>query len=47
MGIDKKLDQLVANRQQIANCEQFNLRSTVRSTINDFFDELRHQLDDL
>ena len=46
-GIDKKLDQLVINRASIANCEQFNLRQTVRSTINDFFDELRHHLDDL
>ncbi len=31
----------------IANCEKFNLRHTIRSTINDFFDEMRSHIDDL
>ena len=38
---------MVHNRMMIANCEKFNLRSTIRSTINDFFDELRNHLDEL
>jgi predicted solute-binding protein len=47
MNVDRKMDQLLQNRIMIANCEKFNLRHTVRQTINDFFDELRHHLDDL
>jgi hypothetical protein len=38
---------MVANRSQIANCEKFNLRTSIRSTINDFFDEMRTHLDEL
>ena len=45
--MDKKLDQMVHNRMMIANCEKFNLRQTIRSTINGFFDELRNHLDEL
>ena len=47
MNIDKKTDHLVQNRIMIANCEKFNLRNSIRGTINDFFDELRQQIDDL
>ena len=31
----------------IAGCEKFNLRHTIRLTINDFFDEMRSHIDDL
>ena len=31
----------------IANCEKFNLRHSIRHTINDFFDELRTHIDEL
>ena len=35
------------NRAAIANCEKFNLRYSIRSTINDFFDEMRKHIDEL
>ena len=38
---------MVQNRSQIANCEKFNLRYNIRSTINDFFDDLRSHIDEL
>jgi len=31
----------------IANCEKFNLRYSIRNTINDFFDEMRNHIDEL
>jgi hypothetical protein len=31
----------------IVNCEKFNLRHSIRNTINDFFDELRTHIDEL
>ena len=46
-SVDKKLDTLVQNRSQIANCEKFNLRHSIRGTINDFFDDLRNHIDEL
>ena len=45
--MDKKLDQMTQNRMAIANCEKFNLRHSIRHTINDFFDELRTHIDEL
>lgn len=46
-NVDKKLDQMTNNRLMIANCEKFNLRHSIRWTINDFFDEMRSHIDEL
>jgi hypothetical protein len=46
-NVDKKLDHMIQNRSLIANCEKFNLRYSIRNTINDFFDEMRAHIDEL
>lgn len=47
LTVDKKMDALVENRVKIGNCENFNLRTSIRATILDFFEEMRLQLDEL
>jgi hypothetical protein len=41
------MDKLVQTRANIAKCEKFSLRNQIRSTVNDFFDEMRAELDKL
>lgn len=45
--IDERTSNLLQSRQQIAQCEKFNLKNQLRKSIINFFDSLHEQLEQL